>query len=138
MNLKLFLKSNKEEVKNKRIQATKKLKDENGEPLFWEFKKLKTTEYNDIIQKSYIQRTIGKQVKNEFLFSKFSKLLVAESVVCPNLYDVELLDSYGVNKPEDLIVEMIDDPDEFNAVVDMLQNWNNTEDLEELIETAKN
>jgi hypothetical protein len=55
------------------------------------------------------------------------------------LYNKELQDSYGVTKPEDLLMEMIDNPVEYNNLLMFIQN--NSEDsqsFDELVDEAKN
>lgn len=66
------------------------------------------------------------------------KMIVA-SVVAPDLYDAELQDSYGVKTPEDLLLEMVDDPGEYNdlaAYVQKIQGFNVS--FEEKVDEAKN
>lgn len=54
--------------------------------------------------------------------SKYTKELLIKSIVTPDLYNVELQNSYGVKKPDDLLMAMVDDPGEYNALVAFVQN----------------
>ena len=57
----------------------------------------------------------------------------------PDLYNVELQNSYGVKKPDDLLMAMVDDPGEYNALVAFVQNLQgfNTS-FNDLVDEAKN
>jgi hypothetical protein len=71
--------------------------------------------------------------------SRYLAKMICASVVEPNLYDKELQDSYGVMTPEDLIKEMIDDPGEYNAFANFIQDFNGFNvSLEEKVDEAKN
>ena len=48
--------------------------------------------------------------------------MMVASIVEPNLNDKTLQDSYGVMTPEDLLTEMIDNPGEYNDLVNSSMN----------------
>ena len=141
-NLSLFLKKNKKVKTNTMYAATKSLCDEKGNPLEWEIKPLTTTESEDIRAACTMEVPVtGKpgmyrpKVDSNLYVTK----LIASSVVFPDLYNKELQDSYGVKTPEDLLKQMIDNPTEYNAFAEFVQNFNGLdESLEEKVEEAKN
>ena len=70
---------------------------------------------------------------------QYIRKMIAASVVVPDLYDAELQDSYGVKTPEDLLMEMVDDPGEYNdfaAFVQRFQGFDTT--FEDKVDEAKN
>ena len=64
--------------------------------------------------------------------------MIAASVVYPDLYNKELQDSYGVTTPEDLLLEMVDDPAEYNEFVKFVQDMSGFESMSEKVDEAKN
>ena len=140
-NLARFLKQNKKVKENTKYIATKSLCDENGQPLEWTIKPISTTE-NDAIRDSctYDVPVTGKpnQYRQKVDYSKYAAKLIAASVVEPNLYAKELQDSYGVFSPEDLVREMIDDPGEYGAFMQFVNEFNGFTDINDKIEQAKN
>ena len=141
-NLSLFLKKNKKVKTNAHYAATKSLCDEDGKPLEWEIKPLTTKESEDIRTACTIEvQVTGKpgmfrpKVDSKTYIAK----LIAACVVFPDLYDKDLQDSYGVKTPEDLLKEMVDDPMEYNAFAEFIQNFNGLdESMEDKVEEAKN
>lgn len=141
-NLSLFLKKNKKVRTNTFYAATKSLCDEHGEPLQWEIKALTTKESEDIRTECTTEVQIPGQrgayrpkVDSKLYISK----LIASCVVFPDLYNKELQDSYGVKTPEDLLKELVDDPVEYNALAEFVQNFSGLDEtLEDKVEEAKN
>ena len=55
------------------------------------------------------------------------------------LFDIDLQNSYGVSKPEELIKEMIDNPAEYDDFAVFVQSYNGFDiSLSEKVEQAKN
>ena len=136
-----FMKANKIERKGTIYPATTSLLDENGKPLEWEIKPLKTSEVQRIQDDCTIEIPTGKPnvFRTKFQSTKFVKKLICASVSFPDLYDAELQDSYGVKTPEELIEQMIDDPGEYNALASFVQKFNNLDKgLNDKVEEAKN
>ena len=141
-NLSLFLKKNKKVKENTKYAATKSLCDADGKPLEWEIKALTTTETEDIRTECTTEVPIpGKpgmyrpKIDSKLYMSK----LIASSVVFPDLYNRELQDSYGVKTPEDLLKQMVDNPVEYNAFADFVQNFSGlNETIDDKVEEAKN
>ena len=141
-NLSLFLKKNKKVRANTYYAATKSLCDEKGNPIEWEIKPLTTTESEDIrmactteVQVTGKYGTYRPKLDTKMFMAK----MIAACVVFPDLNNKELQDSYGVMTPEDLLKEMIDNPSEYNAFAEFVQNYNGLgESLEDKVEEAKN
>ena len=139
--LSLFLKKNKKQRENVKYVATKSLCDEIGNPLEWTIKPLTTSESEDIRESCTREVPIqGKpnMFRTTFNNRKYIAKLIASSVVEPNLYDKELQDSYGVMTPEELIVQMIDNPNEYNAFAEFITNNIENNNINEVIVEAKN
>lgn len=141
-NLSMFLKKNKVLKKNTFYPATKSLCDENGNPLQWEIRALNTRE-NDQIREDCMFEVPIKGKPNQFRLklntSKYIAKMIAACVVFPDLYDKDLQDSYGVNTPEDLIKEMVDDYGEYNDFAAFIQSFNGFDSsLDDKVEEAKN
>ena len=65
--------------------------------------------------------------------------MIVASIVVPNLFDEELQDSYGVKKPEDLLMAMVDDPGEYNELAVFVQQFQGFDlSFEEKVNEAKN
>lgn len=136
-----FLKKNKVQKTNAKYAATKSLLDENGNPLLWEVQPLTTKQSEDLRDKCTVDVPVsGKpnMFRPKLLTKKYMASMIASSVVFPDLYNKELQDSYGVTTPEDLIVEMIDDPAEYNEFAKFVQDFNGFEALEEKVKEVKN
>ena len=137
-----FMKVNKTEKQNEQHPVTKSLCDENGNPLEWEFKHITSKENENIRESCTVEVPVtGKPnlYRQKMNSSKYIQKMIVASVVVPDLYDAELQDSYGVKTPEDLLMEMVDDPGEYNelaAYVQKFQGFNVS--FEDKVDEAKN
>ena len=137
-----FMKANKAVKENGFYPATKSLCDEKGNPLEWEFRHISSKENENIRESCTIEVPVtGKPnlYRSKMNSSKYIQKMIVASVVVPDLYDAELQDSYGVKTPEDLLMEMVDDPGEYNelaAYVQKFQGFNVS--FEDKVEEAKN
>lgn len=141
-NFSRFMKANKTIKENEKYAPTVTLTDEDGKPLEWEFKQLKSRE-NEILRESCsteVQVTgkpnLFRPKLNTSLY--LSKMIVA-STVYPDLYDSELQDSYGVKTPEDLVYAMVDNAGEYQELAAWVQKFQGfTKSFEEKVNEAKN
>ena len=137
-----FMKANKAVKENGFYPATKSLCDEKGNPLGWEFKHISSRENEEIRENCTIDIPVtGKpnMYRPKLKSSLYIQRMIAASVVVPDLFDSELQDSYGVKTPEDLLMEMVDDPGEYNdlaAFVQKFQGFNVS--FEDKVNEAKN
>lgn len=138
----LFMKSNKKTKENGFYAPTTSLLDEKGNPVEWEFRHI-TSKENDDIRESCttdIQVT-GKPnlYRPKVNTNRYMAQLIVKSTVVPDLYDVELQDSYGVKTPEDLVYAMVDDAGEMQSFQMWIQKFQGfTKSLEGKIDDAKN
>lgn len=141
-NLSFFLKQNVEQEENVKYVASKRFKDEEGNPIEWEIKSI-TPEEDDEIRKSCTKRipVVGGR-KGEYTkdvdTSKYLATLVCKCVAFPNLNDAELQNSYGVMGAEQLVRNMLK-PGEYLDLANKVQEVNGYNvTQEELVEEAKN
>lgn len=140
-SLKLFLKDNKKARKTTKYKATQSLQDEKGEAVAWELKPL-TTKENEAIREECTRRVPVKGKPNQYTLdvdaSQYMRKLIVASVKFPDLYSEELQNSYGVMTPEELVVEMIDNPGEYNELQKFVNEFNGFTDINDKVEEAKN
>lgn len=141
-DLSRFLKKNKVTKANLKIVATRSLVDEVGKPLLWEVRPLTTKEDNSIRDECTMDIPVtGKpgMYRQKLNTNKYLAKMATSSIVYPNLNDKELQDSYGVMGAEQLLLEMIDDPGEYNEFMGRLQQFHGfTESFQEKVDEAKN
>ena len=135
MALVAFLKQNKKTTDTVKFAASKAFVDENGKPVEWEIKPLKSREADKIRSEC---STYGKGGKVKSDTAKFNRAVAAACTVFPNLNDAELQDSYEVMGAEELITEMLDKDGEFQAYVKKCLEVSGYENNAELVEEAKN
>lgn len=137
-----FMKANKAVKENGFYPATKSLCDENGKPIEWEFKHISSKENEEIREGCTIEIPVtGKpnMYRPKLKTSLYIQRMIAASVVCPDLFDSELQDSYGVKTPEDLLMEMVDDPGEYNDLASFVQKFQGFNvSFEDKVDEAKN
>ena len=121
-----FMKANKVVKENEKHAVTKSLCDESGKPLLWEFRHISSKENEDLRENCMMEvQVTGKPgvYRQKFRSGEYLKKMVAASIVYPDLYDAELQDSYGVKTPEDLLLEMVDDPGEYSELASYVQKF---------------
>lgn len=137
-----FMKENKVVKQNEKYAPTTSLTDENGKPMEWEFKSVSAKE-NEILKEAC---TIDVQVtgkpnlfRQKLKTSEYLAKMIVASTVFPDLYDVQLQDSYGVKTPEDLLFAMVDSAGEYQELTAWMQKYQGfTKGFEEKAEEAKN
>lgn len=140
-NFSAFMKKNKTVKPNTHYAATKSLTDDNGEPLMWEIRAINTRESNSIRESCTREVPVpGKYgVYRQRVDSDYIDKITAAAIVCPNLYDKELQDSYEVSTPEDLLREMVDNPAEYSELVRFVQEYSGYDvGMPDMVEEAKN
>ena len=137
-----FMKANKIAKPNEKYAPTTTLRDENGEPLKWEFRQI-TSKENDVLRESCTIEVpvTGKpnlfrpKVKTDEYIAK----MIVASTVFPDLYDSELQDSYGVKTPEALLYAMVDNAGEYQDFTIWMQRFQGfTKSIDEKVNNAKN
>lgn len=142
MDLKYFLKGNKKEKKTTKYAPTKSLCDENGKPVEFTIKAISTRENEEIRNScTYEVPVKGKSgvFRNKVNTNEYIAKMISACVVEPSLFDIDLQNSYGVSKPEELIKEMIDNPAEYDDFAVFVQSYNGFDiSMAEKVEQAKN
>lgn len=137
-----FMKSNKKEKKNEMYAATKSLCDVDGKPLKWEFRHISSKENEKIREECTIEVPITGRpniFRQKTQSGAYVKKMIVASVVMPDLLDANLQDSYGVKTPEDLLMEMVDDPGEYNDLAAFVQKFQGFDvAFEDKVKEAKN
>ena len=133
-----FLAENVEKIPNKKVVVSPRFKDGKGYPIEWEIKAISCTENEDLQRQAMVSRKQPNgQVTRELDSIKYLALLVAESVVFPDLLNAKLQDSYGVKTPTELIKKMLY-PREFNSLAEMVTAFSQVDNLADKVEEAKN
>lgn len=137
-----FMKPNKTTKANKFYAPTASLCDENGKPLEWEFKHITSKQNEQMRENCTVDVPItGKpnMYRPKLNTSKYLTQMVVTSTVCPDLYDAELQDSYGVKTPEDLLFALVDDAGEYQELCVWVQKFQGfTKTLSDKVDEAKN
>lgn len=116
------LKENKEEIIT--FKGVDTFKDEEGNPIPLQFRKLGKKEYRKILSE-FKTRVPALDENGKYIISSNSRLvydevidgdglsdaLIVKTMVCPNLYDKELLNYYGVYAATDLLNIMFNGED---------------------------
>lgn len=135
--LSFFMKENVAQAENIRKPISKRIKDEQGNPIEFEFKPL-TQGRIEQIEKDCTFLVGPKKSRYEQLNrSKYIKQISIESTVYPDFRDKELLENWGVKSSEELIKVMLI-PGEFAEMAQCVLEVNGLDDDEDLVEEAKN
>lgn len=138
-NLSCFLAGNVEKRENKKVVVSDRFKN-NGKPVEWEIRSI-SAEEDEALRKACTRKVpiVGKknQFTQEFDGNAYLSKLAAKAVVFPDLNNAELQNSYGVMGAEQLIKVMLY-RDEFDRLTECLVENTDTEDINELIDEAKN
>ena len=136
------MKPNKTTKANEFYAPTTSLCDENGKPLEWEFKHITSKQNEQMRENCTVDVPItGKpnMYRPKLNTSKYLTQIVVTSTVCPDLYDAELQDSYGVKTPEDLLFALVDDAGEYQDLCVWVQKFQGfTKVLSDKVDEAKN
>lgn len=135
-----FMAGAAEKIDNKKIVVSHRFKDEKGTPIPWEIKALTSAENDELQRSCMINVPVpGKrgQYSRELDQIKYTNMLLAESVVEPNLHDAELQDSYGVKSADALLGAMLC-ASEYSALAEAVAGMGKFESLPELVDAAKN
>ena len=135
-----FMKPNKTTKANEFYAPTASLCD--GKPLEWEFKHITSKQNEQMRENCTVDVPItGKpnMYRPKLNTSKYLTQMVVASTVCPDLYDAELQDSYGVKTPEDLLFALVDDAGEYQNLCVWVQKFQGfTKVLRDKVDEAKN
>lgn len=142
-NFERFMKQNKvEDKKEYKFAPTESLKDENGKPLEWIFKKIKLEEYNKLKEAFSETKLVGQGKKSMYLpqlkSDDFNAQLIINSCIYPDMNNAKLQDSYGVKDAKELLYQLIDNPGEYSNLVLFIQEMYGFTAFKDMVEEAKN
>ena len=100
MTLKAFYKQNRKDIQHKKIVISERFCDENGKAIVWEMKPLMQKENEMILKKCRMMQKGIQQYDYEVM-------VLAESVVFPDLNNIELQNKYHVVGKEALLLELL-------------------------------
>ena len=135
-----FMAQNAARIENKKIVVSNRFKDENGNPMQWEIRALTNEENDELQRRAMVNVPVAGQrgmFTRELDNVKYSSMLLAASVVYPDLNDAELQDSYGVKTPEALINRMLYTR-EATTLAQEIANLSNFENLADSEKKKKN
>ncbi len=134
-----FFAQNKLQTPNVKYVASKNFIGEDGKPIEWELRKLTKTENNALIKKCTRTITLrdGSRIK-ETDQQQYADELIAASVVFPNLKDAALQDSYHVMGEVNLLNEMLSIGEYADLGLEVRKLNDLDEDINKLVEEAKN
>lgn len=135
-----FMAENVTPLENRKIVISNRFKDENGKPIEWEIRAITSDENDELMRRAMVNvQVAGRrgQFTRELDNVKYTNMLMAASVVYPNLNDAELQDSYKVKTPEELLKKMLY-PKEENLLAETVVNFSDLPEINDLIEEAKN
>lgn len=136
----VFMKGKAKQVIEEEVIVSKRYLDENGAPVPFVVRAIDTKrieELQDECTKIIMKK--GKKIGEEMDWKRFANRLAVESTVYPNFKDQELLNSYGLVDPCDLIKEILNVGGEYVELISAVQRVNGfDEDFEDLVEEAKN
>lgn len=95
-----YYKQNRKEIENKKIVISERLTDEQGNAVIWEVKPLSQKENENILKKCRVMKEERKQ-------NLYEVMVLAESVVFPDLNNIELQNKYHVVGKEALLLELL-------------------------------
>lgn len=139
-NLSFFLAENVEKKQNLKVAISKRFKDEKGKPVEWEIRSISAVE-DEALRKACTRRVQIPGKKNQFTqdfdSNAYIAKLAAAAVVYPDLNDVALQNSYGVMGAEQLLRIMLY-KEEFDKLTEIVTGTSETEDINDLVDEAKN
>lgn len=140
-SMEFFMKGNAQPVEELEEVVTDRYLDGEGKPIPFVFHSVSTTRIDEL-RAECTKRTAARRGKpaTETLDSqRFATKLGIESTVFPQFKSAELLASYGLQDPVDLVQEILAVPGEYAAWMDAVRRVNRLDDeFDELVEDAKN
>lgn len=138
--LSFFLAGNVEKRENRKVSVSDRFRDKNGRTVQWEIRSISAAE-DEQIRKACTRQTPvpGKkgQYTQTFDANAYLAKLAVAAVVYPDLNNAELQNSYGAMGAEQLVKAMLY-KDEFDRLADALVDAADMEDINELVDEAKN
>lgn len=144
-DLNAFLSQNAIKVENRKYVASERFIGEDGKPIEWELKAIDSDRDRQLRKDSTIRVPVlnkkGKatgQYTSETDFNAYVLKLCVESILFPDLYNVELQNSYGVMGEKELLTTMLT-PGEYTDLSEEIMDINGFDNsFEDKVEEVKN
>lgn len=141
MNLQAFMAQNAEKVEAQKKVVSERFKDNEGNPVEWQFAPI-TGDEDDRIRKSCTKKVQHPAKKGVIIpetdHALYMTKLTVASVKYPDLHNAELQDSYKVKSAEELLSIMLL-PGELADAKQFAQEVNGFDiDFDDLVDEAKN
>lgn len=134
-----FMNGKAKELPEEQVVVSKRFVDDDGKPIPFEIKAIGQSRVEEVMEECTKPVTKkGRLIDERLDKSRFVARLVVESTVYPDFKDKELLKSYGVVDPAELVKGMLL-AGEYSCLVESVQKINGFDaDFDELVEEAKN
>ncbi|MFK0524750.1 phage portal protein [Paenibacillus illinoisensis] len=140
-NMSFFMKGQAKPIEEVEEVVSTRYLDEEGKPIPFVFRPISSERIEELREESTkrIPGKKGQPAQEKVDESRFAIKMGIESTVFPNFKQKELLDSYGVSDPVDVVRKVLETAGEFAAWCSAYQRANKLDDdFEEMIEDAKN
>ena len=136
----VFMKGKAKQAVLEEVIVSKRYTAEDGSPIPFTLKAVDTKRIEDLQDECTVpQFKKGKKIGEEVDWKRFACRLAVETTVYPNFRDPELLSSYGLVDPSDLVKEILNVGGEYAELIQAVQRVNGFDtDFEDLVEDAKN
>lgn len=136
----VFMKGKAKQVVTEEVIVSKRYVDEAGNPIPFLLKAIDTKRIETLQDECTVpQFKKGKKVGEQVDWKRFACRLAVETTVFPNFKDQELLKSYDLVDPCDLVKEILNVGGEYAELIQAVQRVNGFDsDFEDLVEEAKN
>ncbi|MGE5704273.1 MAG: phage tail assembly chaperone [Clostridia bacterium] len=136
----IFMKGKAKQVITEEVVVSRRYVDEDGNPVPFVLKAIDTRRIEELQDECTVpQIKKGKKVGETVDWKRFAARLAIESTVYPDFKDPELLRSYNLVDPCDLLKEILSVGGEYAELIQAVQRVNGFDtDFEELVEDAKN
>ncbi|MGC5326433.1 phage tail assembly chaperone [Brevibacillus sp. SYSU BS000544] len=135
-----FMKGKAKQVVTEEVIVTNRYTDDKGNPIPFVLKAIDTKRIEELQDECTVpQFKKGKKVGEKVDWKRFANRLAVETTVFPNFKDPELLKSYSLVDPCDLVKEILHVGGEYAELIQAVQRVNGFDnDFEDLVEEAKN
>ena len=140
-NMEFFMKGNAQPTEELEEVVTDRYRDKDGKPIPFVFKSVSTARIDEL-RAECTKRTGAthrKPATETFDDRRFTIKLGIESTVYPAFKSADLLASYGLQDPVELVQAILQIPGEYAAWMDAIRRVNRLDDdFEDMVDEAKN
>ena len=134
VDVKYFFKENRKSSEKIQFSPSDSFEDETGKAVECVLRKISAERNAEIVEDCTTIKKGEPKVDND----RYTRLLVAECVVEPNLNDVDLQNNYGVKSAEDLVQKIWKDAGEWLRLVNKINSFNGFKNLDDESEELGN